>query len=87
MNRFYPAIVALAFGVLVASNGLAHAAETSTDNVADDLNAQQAKKVQQEQDEMNKKVEEENAARMRQWQEENAKRIEEWKKEQSQPPQ
>ncbi len=87
MNRFHPAIVALAFGMLVASNGLVHAAATSTDNVADELNAQQAKKVQQEQDELNKKVEEENAARMRQWQEENAKRLEEWKKEQSQPPQ
>jgi len=87
MNRFYPAVVALAFGALVASIGLVRAADTSTDNVADDLNAQQAKKVQQEQDEMNKKVQEENAARMRQWQEENAKRVEEWKKEQSQQPQ
>ena len=87
MNRFYPTILALAFGVLVASNGLVYAAETSSDNVADDLNAQQAKKVQQEQDEMNKKVEEENAAKMRQWREENAKRIEEQKKENSQPPQ
>jgi hypothetical protein len=87
MNRLYPALVALALGAFLAASGLAYAAETSTDNVADDLNAQQAKKVQQEQDEMNKKVEEENAARMRQYEEENARRIEEQKKENSQPPQ
>jgi predicted Holliday junction resolvase-like endonuclease len=87
MNRFFPALVILAFSVFVASSGLVRAAETSTDNVANDLNAQQAKKIQQEQDEMNKKVQEENAERMRQWREENAKRIEEWKKENSQPSQ
>jgi cell division septation protein DedD len=87
MNRFYLAIVTLAFGLIVASNGLVRAAETSTDNVANDLNAQQANKIQQEQDEMNKKVQEQNAERMRQWREENAKRIQEWKIENSQPSQ
>ena len=85
MNRLYPAIAALAVGLLAAPIGAAFAAETSTDNMAEDLNAQQAKKIQQEQDEMNKKVEEENTARMQQWRQENEKRIEEWKKENAQP--
>ena len=85
MNRTYFITAIMALGLL-AAGGAVRAAETSTDNMANDLNAQQAQKLQQQQEEMNKKVEQQNAERMRQWREENEKRIEEWKKE-NQPPQ
>ena len=54
----------------------------STDNMANDLNAQQLKRVQDEQARMNKDVEDKNAEAMRKYKEENERLMEQWRKEQ-----
>lgn len=88
MNRYVPAIAALAFVVLAAPAAVyaqANPAEplnkpSSADDSANDLNAQSLKQVQQEQEKMNKAVEEENARRMEEWRKKNEERYREWKK-------
>ena len=90
MTRYVSyAVAALAFALLPA----AVAAQTqeqevvpldgkSTDNMANDLNAQQLKRVKDEQAKMNKEVEEKNAEAMRKYREENERLMEQWRKEQ-----
>jgi hypothetical protein len=81
------AVAALAFALLPAPL----AAQTkevvpldgaSTDNMANDLNAQQLKRVKDEQARMNKEIEDKNAEAMRKYREENQRNIEQWRKEQ-----
>ena len=83
------AVAALAFALLPA----AVAAQTqeqevvpldgkSTDNMANDLNAQQLKRVQDEQARMEKEVQEKNAEAMRKYKEEQERNIERWRREQ-----
>lgn len=54
----------------------------STDNMANDLNAQQLKRVQEEQAQMEREVEEKNAEAMRKFREEQERNLERWRKEQ-----
>ena len=89
MNRYFPAIAALAlvlFALPAAGFAQANPAEplnkpSPADSSANDLNAQSLQKVQQEQDQMNKAVEEENAKRMEEWRKKNEERYREWQKE------
>jgi hypothetical protein len=54
----------------------------STDNMANDLNAQQLKKIQSEQARMEREVEEKNAEAMRKYHEQQERNVERWRKEQ-----
>ena len=83
------AIAAFACALLAAPAGLkAQEQEVvpldgkSTDNMANDLNAQQLKRVQDEQARMEKEVQEKNAEAMRKYKEEQERNIERWRREQ-----
>ena len=86
MNRYQYAVV---IGALILLAGPALAVEPNpealnkaspSDTMADDLNAKQLKKVQEEQERMNKEVEEKNAKAMEEWRKQNEERYREWQK-------
>ena len=83
------AIAAFAFALLAAPVGLRAQEQEfvplngkSTDNLANDLNAQQLKRVQEEQARMEKEVADKNAEAMRKFKEEQERNLERWRKEQ-----
>jgi hypothetical protein len=95
MNRTYYYVTAIVALGMLAAPAMGRAANPanpaepqnvpgSTDNIANDLNAQQQKKVEDEQARMNKEIEDKNAEAMRQWRIQNGMRMEEWQKKQQQ---
>lgn len=83
------AMAAFAFALLAAPAGLKAQEQevvpldgASTDNMANDLNAQQLKRVKDEQARMEKEVADKNAEAMRKFKEEQERNIERWRREQ-----
>ena len=84
MHRLAPCIAATVFAVALwpaLAPAETQLAQVNPDESAGQRNAQEQKRVQEEQQKMQREVDEINAKRLREWKEENERRMEEWKKE------